>query len=678
MENTTGDDRGQPTLGDSLVQPKARSKNSAPKEGTGPGNDTEMQASSDQATSGTKKFKAPKVFYTSRTHSQLAQVVRELKRTTYKPTMVILASRSNYCVHKSISKAHSVDEECQKLLADPDKNCDFFAKSSKLRGSFEQVHDIEDLVKAGKKHKGCPYYAARQAVGDAELVFCPYSYILDPVVRRAMDINLEDAVVIFDEAHNIEEVQAAFQNAAEAGVLPEVHNAIALNLSRLLQWMQAVLDAGSLKESGFERYEKLWNGWQALKELEAAGLSPQNIDELWSNYLQARKSDEEAGPGDVRVGGGHLGTLCRLAMVLQLMYKGGPEQCNDYRLVVSRRLQRVYGAAALSAGGDSAPAAAIPDGMYGRLLSAGLQSSTWVVQFGLWLLNPAVAFAEVQKAAHSVVVTSGTLSPTASFASELDTVFVSRLEAPHVVNVAKQFVAVAREARRLVASIACIVYPLTRLSAFPLKLPMPCAGGFALSATFKNADTFPFQDHLGEVVQQTCEVVPHGVLVFLPSYSILDRLQDRWKSTGTWSRILESKSRLVAEPKGSGKEFDKVLKEYYAAVESGDGAVLLAVCRGKVSEGVDFANNNARGVIIVGIPFPNVKDSKVNQKKQYNYSHQGERGLLSGDDWAAAGATSGRVDEAPLRCGGSGPLRVQWYETGVVEGVDICCAGGWK
>jgi hypothetical protein len=41
------------------------------------------------------------------------------------------------------------------------------------------------------------------------------------------------------------------------------------------------------------------------------------------------------------------------------------------------------------------------------------------------------------------------------------------------------------------------------------------------------------------------------------------------------------------------------------------GALFLAVCRGKVSEGLDFADNNARAVIVVGIPYPNVKDTQV-------------------------------------------------------------------
>ena len=60
------------------------------------------------------------------------------------------------------------------------------------------------------------------------------------------------------------------------------------------------------------------------------------------------------------------------------------------------------------------------------------------------------------------------------------------------------------------------------------------------------------------------------------------------------------------------------------------GAVLLAVVRGKVSEGIDFADANARGVVVVGVPYPNVKDKRVELKRQYN--NEGvSRGLLSGD-----------------------------------------------
>ncbi len=47
------------------------------------------------------------------------------------------------------------------------------------------------------------------------------------------------------------------------------------------------------------------------------------------------------------------------------------------------------------------------------------------------------------------------------------------------------------------------------------------------------------------------------------------------------------------------------------------GALLFCVCRGKISEGIDFPNQLCRAVIFVGIPFPNVRDIVINQKKTH-------------------------------------------------------------
>jgi len=44
---------------------------------------------------------------------------------------------------------------------------------------------------------------------------------------------------------------------------------------------------------------------------------------------------------------------------------------------------------------------------------------------------------------------------------------------------------------------------------------------------------------------------------------------------------------------------------------------MLAVCRGKVSEGLDFPDWAARAVIIVGIPYAFLKDPKVIEKRRF-------------------------------------------------------------
>lgn len=62
----------------------------------------------------------------------------------------------------------------------------------------------------------------------------------------------------------------------------------------------------------------------------------------------------------------------------------------------------------------------------------------WAVEWSLWCMNPAVAFGDLARPTRCVVLTSGTLAPLDSFASELGAAFDVRLEAPHVVDMSRQ------------------------------------------------------------------------------------------------------------------------------------------------------------------------------------------------------------------------------------------------
>ena len=51
----------------------------------------------------------------------------------------------------------------------------------------------------------CPYFATKELATNAELIFMPYNYITDATLRRSLDkVALDGAILIFDEAHNVE------------------------------------------------------------------------------------------------------------------------------------------------------------------------------------------------------------------------------------------------------------------------------------------------------------------------------------------------------------------------------------------------------------------------------------------------------------------------------------------
>jgi regulator of telomere elongation helicase 1 len=75
---------------------------------------------------------------------------------------------------------------------------------------------------------------------------------------------------------------------------------------------------------------------------------------------------------------------------------------------------------------------------------------------------------------------------------------------------------------------------------------------------------------------------------------------------------------VFKEPK-SAAEYQLILDRFYSCIYEDDekGAVMMGVCRGRMSEGLDFSDNAARMVIIIGIPFPQMYDAKVILKRNY-------------------------------------------------------------
>lgn len=56
---------------------------------------------------------------------------------------------------------------------------------------LHQAWDIEELVGLGGKLRSCAYFAARELMQDAWIVFCPYNYLLDPLIRESVSVNFK-------------------------------------------------------------------------------------------------------------------------------------------------------------------------------------------------------------------------------------------------------------------------------------------------------------------------------------------------------------------------------------------------------------------------------------------------------------------------------------------------------
>ncbi|ORE00173.1 CHL1, partial [Hepatospora eriocheir] len=141
-----------------------------------------------------------KIYYCSRTHSQLNQVLEEFKKASVNFKTVILGSRKVYCINK-INKLNfdieQLNEKCRDLIKN--EKCDYYKNSYYSNKTLT----VEEMKIEGLKDHFCPYYSSKSKADECELVLLPYNLIFTKEGRDSLQVDLTDKILIVDEAHNI-------------------------------------------------------------------------------------------------------------------------------------------------------------------------------------------------------------------------------------------------------------------------------------------------------------------------------------------------------------------------------------------------------------------------------------------------------------------------------------------
>ena len=323
-----------------------------------------------------KKKTVPKIYFGTRTHKQIAQIIRELNKTVYKGArMTILASRDHTCIHPTVSKSKNRTEGCKEMM---DRNkgggCPYQSNvKSKLathhavnayRGGTKEAWDLEDLVKVGKKVRACPYFATRELRPKSDIIFCPYNYLIEPLIRKSLDINLKNQIVILDEAHNIEDsardaaswkvtqenVREAIQDleavAANGSQDPGSHRKVADTLSHLSQWIDGSKD--QLNDyTSFDSSSKIWTGQEIAGVFKVYGIDERTVaNDLkpaveavvaeWKENVEAEREERSSNfdPDVQKIPTLHSNTVSLIdgfLMVLDYLFVDGLRHLGDYR-----------------------------------------------------------------------------------------------------------------------------------------------------------------------------------------------------------------------------------------------------------------------------------------------------------------------------------------------------------
>ncbi|RJS84375.1 hypothetical protein CW706_04205 [Candidatus Bathyarchaeota archaeon] len=200
-------------------------------------------------------------------------------------------------------------------------------------------------------------------------------------------------------------------------------------------------------------------------------------------------------------------------------------------------------------------------------------------------LDPSLAIKPVIEEAHSALIMSGTLSPMEYF-----TEILSLSEAK-----CRTYSAIAKP-----ENIRTYVDTL-------------------VSTRFKERSDEMLRIY-GERVSKLVKNVPNGVLIFFPQREMMKRALDVWLRNGFIKKGRDGLflfGKKIFEEGESARENACIVNEYKKAARTKEGAILLAVFRGRNSEGSNFPYEEARGIFNIGLPYADYKDPVVKAQIKY-------------------------------------------------------------
>ncbi|KAK6334384.1 ATP-dependent DNA helicase chl1 [Orbilia blumenaviensis] len=601
-----------------------------------------------------------KIFYCSRTHSQLSQFTAELRRVHLPPTYeddpleeseetseevvkhLSLGSRKLLCINDKVNtpsaSANTVNDRCLDLQQSKstENKCPFLlSKADNQRNVLQRefrdlaladIKDIEDLRGVGEKLKICGYYASREAIKPTEIITLPYPLLLQKSSREALNISVKNHVIIIDEAHNLMD---AVSNIHSVSISLSQLTKCADNLTAYIMKFGKKLKGGNrVYVAQCHRLVKALKSW------------------LEEKYSVASDSSDMAIPSKILEGIVTQGELLRLK---------GIDQINIFKLgkylEESKLARKVEGYTTFQENeklANEAKRQRIPTTKARKVAtSGGLPVLSHVYAFILALTNPeqegkvfygptddpspkglraAVGlrymlldpthhFKDLVEDARAVVLAGGTMEPMSDYVNHLF---------PYLPPARLRMVSCGH------------VIPKENM------LAMTVPAGVTnqeFEFTFEKRKDPKLITELGKTISNLCRIIPHGVVVFFPSYAYLETVVKVWEENGPGGtpsvyENLQSKKVVFREAKGSSS-VDDILRDYAKAVDEGKGALLLSVVGGKMSEGINFSDNLGRGVIMVGLPFPNIQSAEWKAKMEFV-----EHSLISRSDDVAIKSTS--------------------------------------
>ena len=419
---------------------------------------------------------------------------------------------------------------------------------------------VDDMIGASRRIRLCPWATAREAAKNCDILVCDYNHVFIDSVREAslpaMGIELENVILIVDEAHNLPD---RIRNGMERRIISktfrdarfEVQEHLEKEIERAATRNEET-DLGEMEwaERSLKRLQSEMPRWFSAREKQLARSKDDDMRIDTKEILQEMEAilNESL---DEAPSARHT-TLKRLVTQLYAVRVDLDEENEDEKETSCERL----GAFVSTCGQyEESPALVL---VFDKLLDEPRVRS--------FLLDPGVVAEALFKASRGAILMSGTLSPPEMYRDLL------RLPEERGV-LAKEYDSPFLSERR----------------------PVLIAQNTTSRYTERGeGNTNNIRDHIIEVIRNT----PGHVALFAQSYAMLDTVLDdyRWVPWGV--RVEKETTRM------SKRQVGNLVENLYRKRRTNDRVLLCGVLSGKLAEGVDYPENILDAVICIGLPVP--------------------------------------------------------------------------
>ncbi|OMH82001.1 putative ATP-dependent RNA helicase DDX11 [Zancudomyces culisetae] len=704
------------------------------------------------------------VIYASRTHSQLSQTLKEFKKTRFWTEDVMKAvtvgSRQQLCINSKVTSSCTtvgqINERCidlQKSTTPKARRCPYLTKEHTPMLDFaakcrSDVLDIEDLVVVGKSMDVCPYYGVRRALSGSQLIAVPYNLLLVKESREALGLNIENTIVVIDEAHNlIESIANAYGSTLKWEICKRAHDLVKMYFDKYwkrlkgqnIVYIRQLITLLKMIDKYFATNAKvLQQSRNAYNEKtnDTTVNTPSGVRSAKGSNVNVHVMNTNELLTQLRIENINLPKLVRFLQISQLSRKlsmfndriesmkqeaeaskiqnsnsnkrartesckkniSGAELERSQTRNIENQGYRLESAispmAALSAVESFMSCLGISNSNAGRVfltlsvneVADGQLSFEGELKYVL--MDPSDSFFDIITLPRAVILAGGTMSPmddvvvqlglNATEPSQETTGLTNRHSStdPSSKATTHALKVDSIQKRKPVHIFECgHVVPSSSIS---MNIIGYGTGSSELVLNFSNQKNSKllYVAELGESLFRVIDPIPGGVVAFFPSYSFLNNAVANWSNSGIINKIslkkkvfIEPKisnsrtmpttdggnfsytapheNKRVGKPKMASGNVQGVLASYGSAVRRNNGAILFAVVGGNMSEGINFSDELARAVIMLGMPFPNLGSPELAEKIKHYQNNQSSGLFKNTRAIPTQTARQGYIDNSP-------------------------------